>query len=93
MVTMFGMMTTDTWLKITWNAVDSTQIYQVPERNNKLPFIAFFALFMVIGSLFILNLFVGVVLNTFNNEKEKLSRNALMTDLQAEYCDELIRCY
>ena len=30
---------------------------------------------MIVGSLFILNLFVGVVINTFNIEKEKLSRN------------------
>ena len=31
---------------------------------------------MVVASLFILNLFVGVVINTFNTEKEKLTRNA-----------------
>ena len=31
---------------------------------------------MVVASLFILNLFVGVVINTFNTEKEKLLRNA-----------------
>lgn len=34
MVTMFGMMTTEGWLEVMWNAVDSTQINQVPERNN-----------------------------------------------------------
>ena len=38
-------------------------------------------IFMVVNSLFILNLFVGVVINTFNIEKEKLSRNNLLTDL------------
>ena len=48
---------------------------------------------MVVGSLFILNLFVGVVINTFNIEKEKLSRNNLMTNLQNEYCEVLIKCY
>ena len=48
---------------------------------------------MILGSLFILNLFVGVVINTFNIEKEKLSRNNLMTDLQNEYCEVLIKCY
>lgn len=45
---------------------------------------------MVVGSLFILNLFVGVVINTFNIEKEKLSRNSQMTDLQNEYASVLI---
>ena len=93
MVTMFGMMTTEGWLEIMWSAVDSTKIHQVPQRNNKLPFIAFFSLFMIIGSLFILNLFVGVVINTFNIEKEKLSHNSQMTDLQDEYCEVLIKCY
>lgn len=48
---------------------------------------------MIVGSLFILNLFVGVVINTFNIEKEKLSKNALMTDLQDEYVEVLIKCY
>lgn len=81
MVTMFGMMSTEGWLEVMWSAVDSTEIYQIPKRNNKLPFIIFFSVFMVVGSLFILNLFVGVVINTFNIEKEKLSRNNLLTEL------------
>jgi len=81
MVTMFGMMSTEGWLEVMWSAVDSTAIYQIPKRNNKLPFIIFFSVFMVVGSLFILNLFVGVVINTFNIEKEKLSRNNLLTEL------------
>tara|TARA_A100001015_G_C15039986_1_gene738969 strand:+ start:1558 stop:2157 length:600 start_codon:yes stop_codon:yes gene_type:complete len=92
-VTMFGMMSTEGWLEVMWSAVDSTNIHQVPRRNNQLPFIIFFSLFMVVGSLFILNLFVGVVINTFNIEKEKLSRNNLMTELQNEYCEVLIKCY
>ena len=93
MVTMFGMMTTEGWLEVMWTAVDTTHINEVPLRDNKPFFIAFFSVFMVTGSLFILNLFVGVVINTFNIEKEKLSRNALMTDLQDEYVEVLIKCY
>ena len=93
MVTMFGMMTTEGWLEVMWTAVDSTNINEVPSRNNRPELIVFFSLFMVVGSLFILNLFVGVVINTFNIEKEKLSRNALLTDLQDEYTEVLIKCY
>jgi len=81
MVTMFGMMSTEGWLDVMWRAVDSTAIHQVPRRNNKQAFIVFFTVFIIIASLFLLNLFVGVVINTFNIEKEKLSRNNLMTDL------------
>ena len=81
MLTMFGMMSTEGWLEVMWDAVDSTEIHQVPRRNNKPAFIFFFSFFMIVGSLFLLNLFVGVVINTFNIEKEKLSHNNLLTDL------------
>ena len=93
MVTMFGMMSTEGWLEVMWAAVDSTEVHQVPSRNNQMGFIVFFSFFMIIGSLFILNLFVGVVINTFNIEKEKLSRNNLMTEVQNEYVEVLIKCY
>lgn len=90
---MFGMMSTEGWLNVMWNAVDATEIYQVPQRNFSPGYIFFFLLFMIIGSLFILNLFVGVVINTFNQEKEKLSNNNKMTDLQKEYVEVMIKCY
>lgn len=93
MMTLFGMMSTEGWLEVMWNAVDSTNIYQVPRRNNKLVLIIFFTLLMVVGSLFLMNLFVGVVINTFNIEKMKLSRNNLLTELQNEYVEVLIKCY
>ena len=81
MLTLFGMSSTEGWLEVMWDSVDSTEIHQVPKRNNKPGFIIFFMLYMIVCSIFILNLFVGVVINTFNIEKEKLSNNKLMTDL------------
>ena len=93
MMTMFGMMSTEGWMDVMWNAVDTTEIHQVPRRNENPGFIFFCMFFMIVGTLFILNLFVGVVINTFDKEKEKLSHNNLMTDLQNEYCEVLIKCY
>ena len=48
---------------------------------------------MILGSLFILNLFVGVVIDTFNKEKDKLSNNNCLTRLQHEYLEVLQKCY
>lgn len=93
MTTLFGMMSTEGWVHVMWNAVDATEVHQVPRRDNSPGFVGFFILFMIIGSLFILNLFVGVVINTFNVEKEKLSNNNKMTDLQKEYVEVMIKCY
>ena len=93
MLTMFTVMTTEGWIDIMWRAVDTTQIHQVPRRDNNLSYIAFFMLFLIICGLFIVNLFVGVVINTFNSEKDKLSHNNLLTDLQTEYCNVIIKVY
>ena len=35
----------------------------------------------------LLNLFVGVVISTFNREKEKIGGNNLLTDRQKEWLD------
>lgn len=35
---------------------------------------------MIVGSFFLLNLFVGVVISSFNREKDKIGGNNLLTD-------------
>ena len=44
-------------------------------------------MFIIIGSFFLLNLFVGVVISTFNRQKEKIGGNNLLTDRQKEWID------
>ena len=48
---------------------------------------------MIVGSQFILNMFVGIVINMFNKEKETLQMNHLLTQTQSDWCDVLISCY
>ena len=81
MLTMFNMMTSEGWVDILWRGVDATNINQAPKRDYNPRIMIFFVLFLVVGSLFILNLFVGIVIGTFADEKEKVSRNNLLTDL------------
>ena len=50
-------------------------------------------MFMVVGSLFILNMFVGIVINVFNAEKETLQLNHLLTQTQLDWCEVMISCY
>ena len=93
MLSMFIMMTTEGWNAIMWLAIDATEIHQVPERNYRPEYILFFIVFMIFGFLFILNLFVGVVLNRFDLEKDKLSHNNELTKLQHEYLEVMKNCY
>jgi len=42
---------------------------------------------MVIGFFFFLNLFIGVVVTTFNSEHDRLGGNDLLTEKQREWID------
>lgn len=42
-----------------------------PIENNNVVYVIYFIVFMVFGSQFILNLFVGVIMDNFNKIKEK----------------------
>lgn len=54
---------------------------------------AYFIVFILIGGLFTINLFHGVVISSYLNEKEKLSNNHLLTEMQREWIKTQIKCY
>ena len=81
MCTLWNMMLTEGWIGVMWDAVDASDIYLVPRdasladsviESDQWLTVAFFIFFMIVGSLFILNMFVGIVINMFNLEKEAL---------------------
>lgn len=55
--------------------------------------IIYFVIVLLLQSLFMVNLFVGVVIATYEKEKEKLSNNTQLTALELEYIDTCIKCY
>lgn len=76
---MFNVMTTEGWIGVMWNAVDATEIDQIQIKNNDPIQILFFMIYMIACSLFVLNMFVGIVINVFNREKESLYMNHKIT--------------
>jgi hypothetical protein len=51
--------------------IDSVGIDMQPIKDNRKGLVFFFCGYMIIGGLFIMNLFVGVVIDNFNKQKEK----------------------
>ena len=76
------MITTESWAELLWNGTDAVDIDFNPVMNNNLGWAFFFMSFMIMGSLFGLNLFVSIVVNTYYGEKEKLYRNDILTKYQ-----------
>jgi len=50
---------------------------QQPEKENKASMYLYFVLFIVFGSFFTLNLFIGVIIEQFNVQKKKVLPSAL----------------
>ena len=74
MLTLFIMSSTEGWLDVMRLASDSRGIGLQPRRNENpdlIVTIAYFLIFMIVGSQFIINLFAGVVIDNFNKVKEK----------------------
>lgn len=64
------------------NCMHATEIDYMPDPGAPLNplWVGFFIFFMIVGAFFFLNLFVGVVISTFNSEHDKLGGNDLLTE-------------
>ncbi|NXF83256.1 SCN2A protein, partial [Sclerurus mexicanus] len=60
------------WTDIMYAAVDSTQVEKQPEYENSLYMYIYFVAFIIFGSFFTLNLFIGVIIDNFNQQKKKI---------------------
>ena len=60
------------WMEIMADAVDATEVDQQPEYEASLYNYFYFVIFIVCGSFFTLNLFIGVIIDNFNALKKKV---------------------
>ncbi|NXC51654.1 SCN5A protein, partial [Aleadryas rufinucha] len=74
------------WMDIMYAAVDSREKDDQPRMENNLYMYLYFVNFIIFGSFFILNLFVGVIIDNFNQQKKKISgEDIFMTEEQKKY--------
>uniref|UniRef100_A0A2I3GPE5 Sodium voltage-gated channel alpha subunit 11 n=1 Tax=Nomascus leucogenys TaxID=61853 RepID=A0A2I3GPE5_NOMLE len=74
------------WMDIIYAAVDSREKEQQPEfESNSFGYI-YFVVFIIFGSFFTLNLFIGVIIDNFNQQQKKLGgQDIFMTEEQKKY--------
>ncbi|XP_058665235.1 sodium channel protein type 2 subunit alpha-like isoform X9 [Ammospiza caudacuta] len=74
------------WMEIMYAAVDSTEVKKQPKYEHNLYMYLYFVAFIVFGSFFTLNLFIGVIIDNFNQQKKKLGgQDIFMTEEQKKY--------
>ncbi|XP_023562398.1 sodium channel protein type 9 subunit alpha isoform X1 [Octodon degus] len=74
------------WMDIMYAAVDSVNVNQQPKYEYNLYMYIYFVIFIIFGSFFTLNLFIGVIIDNFNQQKKKLGgQDIFMTEEQKKY--------
>ncbi|XP_031201603.1 sodium channel protein type 10 subunit alpha [Mastomys coucha] len=74
------------WMDIMYAAVDSRDINSQPSWEESLYMYLYFVVFIIFGGFFTLNLFVGVIIDNFNQQKKKIrGQDIFMTEEQKKY--------
>uniref|UniRef100_A0A6Q2ZNG7 Sodium channel protein n=1 Tax=Esox lucius TaxID=8010 RepID=A0A6Q2ZNG7_ESOLU len=74
------------WMDIMYAAVDSRAVEEQPIREINMYMYLYFVIFIIFGSFFTLNLFIGVIIDNFNQQKRKISgQDIFMTEEQKKY--------
>jgi hypothetical protein len=79
--------TTEGWLDVMYFGIDSTGIDNQPVKNHNLMRSFFFISFIITGNIFVLNLFVGIVIDKFNRLKDKICGYMMMTRNQKDWVE------
>uniref|UniRef100_A0A8C4VW04 Sodium channel protein n=1 Tax=Gopherus evgoodei TaxID=1825980 RepID=A0A8C4VW04_9SAUR len=73
------------WMDIMYAAVDSREIEEQPLYETNLYMYIYFVIFIIFGAFFTLNLFIGVIIDNFNQQKKKIRKDIFMTEEQKKY--------
>ncbi|KAM8933727.1 sodium channel protein type 2 subunit alpha-like isoform 3-T3 [Pelodytes ibericus] len=74
------------WMDIMYAAVDSRKQGEQPNYEDNLYMYLYFVIFIIFGSFFTLNLFIGVIIDNFNQQKKKFGgQDIFMTEEQKKY--------
>uniref|UniRef100_A0A672HI11 Sodium channel protein n=1 Tax=Salarias fasciatus TaxID=181472 RepID=A0A672HI11_SALFA len=73
------------WMDIMYAAVDSRELESQPMYEENLYMYLYFVCFIIFGSFFTLNLFIGVIIDNFNQQKAKMRTDIFMTEEQKKY--------
>uniref|UniRef100_A0A4W5KEW2 Sodium channel protein n=1 Tax=Hucho hucho TaxID=62062 RepID=A0A4W5KEW2_9TELE len=78
------------WMDIMYAAIDSRKVEDQPIYEDNIYMYIYFVAFIIFGSFFTLNLFIGVIIDNFNQQKKKirplfLIQDIFMTEEQKKY--------
>ena len=86
-LTLITIQTTEGWIDVMWSSVDAVGPYLQPIENYN-PFMIIYTMILVIVvCMLFMELFVGVVIETFNNQKEIMTGNSSLLRTQRAWVE------
>eukprot|EP00755_Sulcionema_specki_P036080 Sspe_Gene.22096::Locus_8356_Transcript_1_1_Confidence_1.000_Length_6454::g.22096::m.22096/K04854/CACNA1G; voltage-dependent calcium channel T type alpha-1G len=85
MLSLFVMAVGDGWADVMYNGMDATGIGKGPSYNHQRQAAIYFIVFIVCGQFFLMNLFVGVLINTFVKTKERETGVQALSEAQIHW--------
>eukprot|EP00762_Andalucia_godoyi_P008681 ANDGO_00428.mRNA.1 Muscle calcium channel subunit alpha-1 len=88
-LTLIGIMGTEGWTDVMYDGIDATDYDRQPRRNNNPANALFFVSWIVVITFFMVNLFVGVLIDKYFTLKEEAGANGslLLTDVQKKWIE------
>eukprot|EP00036_Acanthoecidae_sp_10tr_P014734 CAMPEP_0206289576 /NCGR_PEP_ID=MMETSP0106_2-20121207/2185_1 /ASSEMBLY_ACC=CAM_ASM_000206 /TAXON_ID=81532 /ORGANISM="Acanthoeca-like sp., Strain 10tr" /LENGTH=1614 /DNA_ID=CAMNT_0053720129 /DNA_START=528 /DNA_END=5372 /DNA_ORIENTATION=- len=90
MLTLFSASTTEGWVDVMFDGIDSTEPGEGPIENNKPYMAAYFVIFITVLTFFMLNIFVGYVVMTFASEGEVLFEETGLAKIDRQCIDYVL---
>ena len=87
LLTLFEVSTLELWSKIMYNTIDSHAKGMGPIRHATPQAGLYFITFIIFGSFFVLNMFVGVVIYNYNVEKKMMEGKGLLSAEQERWIE------
>ena len=84
-LTSLAMLTREGWIEFMFHAVDSTGRGLQPIKNNSPQYYVIFICYMIFISLFLGNLFIEVVIATYERQRKIIDRDNSLTEFQHEW--------
>jgi len=87
--TLFEIMTTEGWLDVMCNGIDSRGIEKQPKYNYKVYISLYFISFVLLGAMIISNLFTATIVDHFNQvkEREEVGYGVIVTKSQKQWIE------
>jgi hypothetical protein len=85
MITFFEIATLEMWPGLMYAAVDSVELDHGPSKDNNKVIAIIYVIYIFVTTFFIMNLFISVIVDKFNEEIKKRQGSDQFTDEQKEW--------